>query len=439
LVPKARLIVKIPFQLLIGLRYVRSRRQIGQDNRFISFISSLSMVGIALGVAALIVVLSVMNGFQKELRSRILGVTSHIEVVGMDGALMDWQRVAAEARQVPQVQAAAPYVQGQVMLNGLNREAGEGPVMPGSGVRGAILRGVDPKLEDTVADFSTHMKYGSLDTLQPGAFKIVLGSDLARALGVVVGDRVTVIAPEGVVTPAGVIPRIKSFEVGGVFDFGMFEYDSGLALIDLKDAQVLFRLGQSVTGVRLKVDDPFKAPQIARSIAPELDEPAYLIDWSRKHANFFRAVQIEKRMMFLILFLIVAVAAFNIVSTLVMAVTDKRGDIAILRTLGASRGSIAMIFIVQGALIGLIGLGLGVGGGVALALNIDKVVPAIERLFGIHFLSREVYFISDLPSDLQWDDVITISITAFVLTLLATLYPSLRAARVQPAEALRHE
>lgn len=437
--PKARLIVKIPFQLLIGLRYVRSRRQIGQDNRFISFISSLSMAGIALGVAALIVVLSVMNGFQKELRSRILGVTSHIEVVGMDGALMDWQRVAAQARQVPQVLAAAPYVQGQVMLNGLNREVAEGPVMPGSGVRGAILRGIDPQLEDTVADFSTHMKYGSLDTLQPGAFKIVLGSDLARALGVVVGDRVTVIAPEGVVTPAGVIPRIKSFEVGGVFDFGMFEYDSGLALIDLKDAQVLFRLGQTVTGVRLKLDDPFKAPQIARSIAPVLDEPAYLIDWSRKHANFFRAVQIEKRMMFLILFLIVAVAAFNIVSTLVMAVTDKRGDIAILRTLGASRGSIAMIFMVQGALIGLIGLGLGVAGGVALALNIDTVVPAIERLFGIHFLSREVYFISDLPSDLQWDDVITISITAFVLTLLATLYPSLRAARVQPAEALRHE
>ncbi|MGI9142485.1 MAG: lipoprotein-releasing ABC transporter permease subunit [Fluviibacter sp.] len=429
----------MPFQLLIGLRYVRSRRQIGQDNRFISFISSLSMAGIALGVAALIVVLSVMNGFQKELRSRILGVTSHIEVVGMEGALMDWQRVAAQARQVPQVLAAAPYVQGQVMLNGLNREAAEGPVMPGSGVRGAILRGIDPQLEDTVADFSTHMKYGSLDTLQPGAFKIVLGSDLARALGVVVGDRVTVIAPEGVVTPAGVIPRIKSFEVGGVFDFGMFEYDSGLALIDLKDAQVLFRLGQTVTGVRLKLDDPFKAPQIARSIAPVLDEPAYLIDWSRKHANFFRAVQIEKRMMFLILFLIVAVAAFNIVSTLVMAVTDKRGDIAILRTLGASRGSIAMIFMVQGALIGLIGLGLGVAGGVALALNIDTVVPAIERLFGIHFLSREVYFISDLPSDLQWDDVITISITAFVLTLLATLYPSLRAARVQPAEALRHE
>lgn len=437
--PKARLIVKIPFQLLIGLRYVRSRRQIGQDNRFISFISSLSMVGIALGVAALIVVLSVMNGFQKELRSRILGVTSHIEVVGMDGALMDWRQVAAQARQVPQVLAAAPYVQGQVMLNGLNREAGEGPVLPGSGVRGAIVRGIDPQLEDTVADFSSHMKYGSLNALQPGSFKIVLGSDLARALGVVVGDRVTVIAPEGVVTPAGVIPRIKSFEVGGVFDFGMFEYDSGLALIDLKDAQVLFRLGQSVTGVRLKVDDPFKAPQIARTIAPVLDEPAYLVDWSRKHANFFRAVQIEKRMMFLILFLIVAVAAFNIVSTLVMAVTDKRGDIAILRTLGASRGSIAMIFMVQGALIGLIGLGLGVAGGVALALNIDTVVPAIERLFGIHFLSREVYFISDLPSDLQWDDVITISTTAFVLTLLATLYPSLRAARVQPAEALRHE
>lgn len=431
--------MKLPFQLLIGLRYVRSRRQIGQDNRFISFISGLSMVGIALGVAALIVVLSVMNGFQKELRSRILGVTSHIEVVGMDGALQNWQQVAAQALTVPRVLAAAPYVQGQVMLNGRNQEAGDGPVFPGSGVRGAVIRGIDPQQENTVADFNTHMKSGTLDSLQPGAFRIVLGSDLARALGVTVGDRVTVIAPEGVVTPAGVIPRVKSFEISGIFEFGMFEYDSGLALTDLQDAQVLFRLGQTVTGVRLKVDDPFSAPQIARSIAPELSEPAYLIDWSRKHANFFRAVQIEKRMMFLILFLIVAVAAFNIVSTLVMAVTDKRGDIAILRTLGASRGSIALIFMVQGALIGLIGLGLGVAGGVALALNIDTVVPAIERLFGIHFLSREVYFISELPSDLQWDDVITISITAFVLTLLATLYPSLRAARVQPAEALRHE
>lgn len=431
--------MKLPFQLLIGLRYVRSRRQIGQDNRFISFISGLSMVGIALGVAALIVVLSVMNGFQKELRSRILGVTSHIEVVGMDGALQNWQQVAAQALTVPRVLAAAPYVQGQVMLNGRNQEAGDGPVFPGSGVRGAVIRGIDPQQENTVADFNTHMKSGTLDSLQPGSFRIVLGSDLARALGVTVGDRLTVIAPEGVVTPAGVIPRVKSFEISGIFEFGMFEYDSGLALTDLQDAQVLFRLGQTVTGVRLKVDDPFSAPQIARSIAPELSEPAYLIDWSRKHANFFRAVQIEKRMMFLILFLIVAVAAFNIVSTLVMAVTDKRGDIAILRTLGASRGSIALIFMVQGALIGLIGLGLGVAGGVALALNIDTVVPAIERLFGIHFLSREVYFISELPSDLQWDDVITISITAFVLTLLATLYPSLRAARVQPAEALRHE
>lgn len=431
--------MKLPFQLLIGLRYVRSRRQIGQDNRFISFISGLSMVGIALGVAALIVVLSVMNGFQKELRSRILGVTSHIEVVGMDGALQNWQQVAAQALTVPRVLAAAPYVQGQVMLNGRNQEAGDGPVFPGSGVRGAVIRGIDPQQENTVADFNTHMKSGTLDSLQPGSFRIVLGSDLARALGVTVGDRVTVIAPEGVVTPAGVIPRVKSFEISGIFEFGMFEYDSGLALTDLQDAQVLFRLGQTVTGVRLKVDDPFSAPQIARSIAPELSEPAYLIDWSRKHANFFRAVQIEKRMMFLILFLIVAVAAFNIVSTLVMAVTDKRGDIAILRTLGASRGSIALIFMVQGALIGLIGLVLGVAGGVALALNIDTVVPAIERLFGIHFLSREVYFISELPSDLQWDDVITISITAFVLTLLATLYPSLRAARVQPAEALRHE
>ena len=397
------------------------------------------MAGIALGVAALIVVLSVMNGFQKELRSRILGVTSHIEVVGMDGALIDWQRVVQQSRELPQVLAAAPYVEGQVMLNGLSRDRTDGPTMPGSGVRGAIVRGIDPALENTVADFATHMKSGSLESLQPGSFNIVLGSDLARALGVVTGDRLTLIAPEGLVTPAGVIPRIKSFTVGGIFDFGMYEYDSGLALIDLRDAQILFRLGQQVTGVRLKVDDPFKSPRIARDLSPRLDEAAVLVAWSGQHANFFRAVQIEKRMMFLILFLIVAVAAFNIVSTLVMAVTDKRGDIAILRTLGASRGSIAMIFMVQGALIGLIGLGLGVAGGVALALNIDVVVPAIERLFGVHFLSREIYFISDLPSDLQWNDVLTISITAFVLTLLATLYPSLRAARVQPAEALRHE
>jgi lipoprotein-releasing system permease protein len=307
------------------------------------------------------------------------------------------------------------------------------------GVRGALVRGVLPDMEDRVADFRKTIKSGSLDDLRPGEFGVVLGADLARMLRVFVGDKVTLIAPQGTVTPAGVVPRLKSFKVVGIFDVGMYEYDSGLALVHLEDAQKLYQMEDRVSGVRLKIDDLFNAPRVARELAGLVQADAFISDWTKSHANFFRAVQIEKNMMFIILSLIVAVAAFNLVSTLVMAVTDKEADIAILRTLGARPRSIMAVFVIQGALVGCIGLGLGIAGGVALALNIDVVVPFIQNLFGVQFLSKEVYYISDLPSDLQWGDVWGVTLIAFVLALLATLYPSWRAARVNPAEALRYE
>ncbi|WP_347250958.1 lipoprotein-releasing ABC transporter permease subunit, partial [Zoogloea sp.] len=300
-------------------------------------------------------------------------------------------------------------------------------------------RGILPDAEDKVADFAQHMRFGRLDDLRPGEFGIVLGADLARALRVSMNDKVTLIAPQGLVTPAAILPRLKQFRVVGIFEVGMYEYDSSLALVHLNDAQALYRMEDRVSGVRLKIDDLFKAPRVARELSAYVDADTVVSDWTRSHANFFRAVQIEKNVMFIILLLIVAVAAFNIVSTLVMAVQDKQADIAILRTLGASPGSIMGIFVIQGALIGFIGLALGVLGGVSLALNIDVVVPAIERAFGIQFLAKDVYYISDLPSELQWTDVITITTVSFVLTLVATLYPSWRASRLNPAEALRYE
>ena len=413
----------LPYELLIGLRYTRAKRR----NHFISFISLISMLGIGLGVAALIVVLSVMNGFQKELRTRILGVASHIQIAGINGELSDWQSIAAQAMQDPEVKAAAPFVQQQAMFTVDN------------GVKGVLVRGILPDQEERVADFAKTIKSGSLDDLRPGEFGVVLGADLARALRVFVGDKVTVIAPQGTVTPAGVVPRLKSFTVVGIFEVGMYEYDSGLALIHMTDAQKLYQMEGRVSGVRLKVDDLFQAPRIGRELVRYINADAWISDWTKSHANFFRAVAIEKNMMFIILSLIVAVAAFNLVSTLVMAVTDKQADIAILRTLGARPLSIMTVFIVQGALVGFIGLGLGIAGGVALALNIDVVVPFIERMLGIHFLSKEVYYISDLPSDLQWGDVWGVTLIAFVLALLATIYPSWRASRVNPAEALRYE
>ncbi len=413
----------LPYEYFVGLRYTRAKRR----NHFISFISMTSMAGIALGVAALIVVLSVMNGFQKELRARILGVASHVQISGFDGGLSGWPQVAEDAKRHPQVLAAAPYVMAQALLSFDNT------------VQGALVRGVAPELEDGVAEFGQSMKQGSLSNLKAGEFGIVLGSELARNLGVRLDEKVTVIAPQGQVTAAGVLPRLKQFRVVGIFEVGMYEYDSGLALIDLADAQKLYRLDDRVTGVRLKLKDLFAAPVVTRDLQMTLRGDVFVTDWTRSHANFFRAVQIEKRVMFIILTLIVAVAAFNIVSTLVMAVTDKQADIAILRTLGAAPGSIMKIFIVQGALIGVIGTIIGVVAGVILAINVDVVVPFIERNTGIQFLAKDIYYISDLPSELVWADVAVIAAVSFGLSLLATLYPSYRASRVNPAAALRYE
>ncbi|MBI5909279.1 MAG: lipoprotein-releasing ABC transporter permease subunit [Betaproteobacteria bacterium] len=418
---------RLPYELFIGLRYTRARNRASGRNHFISFISLTSMLGIALGVAALITVLSVMNGFQNELRTRILGVASHVQISGAGDVLSDWQAVAALAAANPRVIAAAPYINVQGMLT-----------FDGA-VRGSVIRGVLPEREDQVAEIGRHMKAGALSALKSGEFGIVLGAELARALAVMAGDKLTLIAPQGQVTPAGIVPRLKQFRVVGIFEIGMFEYDSGLALVHLDDAQKLYRMEDRVSGVRLKLHDLFESRQVALALLPKLAANAYISDWTRSHANFFRAVQMEKNVMFIILLLIVAVAAFNIVSTLVMAVTDKQPDIAILRTLGAAPSGIMAVFIVQGALIGVIGTLIGVVGGVLLALNIDVVVPFIESLFNVHFLAKDVYYISELPSDLQGSDVILIAVVSFVLSLLATLYPSWRASRVNPAEALRYE
>jgi lipoprotein-releasing system permease protein len=410
------------YELMIGLRYTRAKRR----NRFISFISLISMAGIALGVMVLIVVLSVMNGFQTEVRTRILGVASHLQISGPTGTLDDWQSVARIASGHPRVLAAAPYVQAQGMLSA------------DRGARGVAVRGVLPEAEEGVADFARHMVSGSLDALKADAFNIVLGSDLARALGVLPGDKVALIAPQGIITPAGVVPRLKQFTVAGTFDVGFNEADAGLALVHLDDAQRLYQMGERVSGVRLKLHDLFEARTVARELTADMPD-LYAWDWSRSHPNLFRAVQIEKRMMFIILTLIIAVATFNVVSTLVMLVTDKQSDIAILRTLGAPPGSILRIFVVQGAVIGVLGTLLGVAGGVLLALNVETVVPALETALGFKFLSKDVYLIPDLPSEVHFDDVLFVGLISLALAFLATLYPSWRASKVNPAEALRYE
>jgi lipoprotein-releasing system permease protein len=415
----------LPFELFVGLRYTRAKRR----NHFISFISMTSMIGIALGVAALIVVLSVMNGFQQELRSRILGVASHMQITGPGNQLSDWQFVAGRLQDTPHVEATAPFIMAQGMLS------------YGSAVQGAVVRGVLPEAESRVADIGEHMRVGALANLRGGAFGIVLGAELAQALGVTVGDKVVLLAPQGQFTPTGLIPRIKQFRVVGVFEIGMYEYDAGLALVHMDDAAVLYRMGDKVSGLRLKLDDMFRAPYMTHDLSLTLGDYGryYVSDWTQQHANFFRAVQMEKRVMFIILALIVAVAAFNIVSTLVMAVTDKRADIAIMRMFGASPRSILQIFIVQGALIGVIGTVAGALIGILVALNIDVIVPAIERMFNVQFLAKDVYYISDLPSQLLWSDVGVVVLLSFLLSLLATLYPSWKAAKTNPAEALRYE
>jgi lipoprotein-releasing system permease protein len=411
------------YELMVGLRYTRARRR----NRFISINSLVSMIGIAVGVWALIVVLSVMNGFQKEVRERILGVASHVQISGAGNRLADWQSIAKLAAQHPRVLGTAPFVQAQAML------------AAGQAVRGAVVRGILPDQEEKVADLGSHMKLGSLDALKPGEFGVILGVDLARALMVLPGEKVALVAPQGMVTPAGVIPRLKQFTVVGIFEAGIADADAALALVHLQDAQTLYQLGDNVSGVRLKLDDLFAARTVARELLAQLPRETYATDWTYTHANFFRAVAIEKRMMFFILMLIVLVAAINIISTLVVAVKDKQADIAILRTLGARPGSVMQIFVVQGMIIGVIGTLAGVLAGIVTALNIDVIVPAIETVLGFKFLSPEVYLIKELPSDLQAADVLAITAMSLVLSFVATLYPSWSAARVNPAEALRYE
>jgi lipoprotein-releasing system permease protein len=417
---------RLPFELLVGWRYTRAGRA-ARRNRFISFISSVSMVGIALGVAALIIVLSVMNGFQKEVRDRMLGVLSHIEVLAYTGAAIDNPTGVQNTLALqPQVVASAPFVLSQVLL------------AQGEDMRGALVRGIDPAQEVLVTDAVALMPTEVLAQLQPGSFGVVLGSELARALGVKTGERITLVAPGGQVTPAGVVPRMKQLTVVGLLDSGHYEYDASLALLHLDDAQKIFRL-EGPNGIRVKLKDAQQARSVADELTPLLGEDVVVRDWTRANRTWFAAVQIEKRMMFIILTLIVAVAAFNLVSTLVMTVTDKQADIAILRTLGASPGSIMGIFVVQGALVGVIGTLSGLVLGLLVAFNIGSIVPAIESALGASFLPKDIYLISRMPSDPQWADIGPVVIIALVLALVATLYPSWRASRIDPAEALRHE
>ena len=418
--------MQIPYELILGWRYTRAGRST-RRNGFISFISGVSMLGIALGVAALIIVLSVMNGFQKEVRDRMLGVISHIEVFAPGGAaLSDLATTLAEVRQNPQVIGAAPFIATQALL------------ARGEDMKGALVRGIDPALEGGVTDLALQLKDSVFPRLVSGEFGVVLGAELARSMGVRQGDSVTLIAPSGQVTPAGVVPRLKQMTVVGTFDSGHFEYDSALVLMHQDDAARIFRL-EGPTGIRIKLRDLHQAREVAQQLAGSLSGNLLIRDWTRQNRTWFAAVQLEKRMMFIILTLIVAVAAFNLVSTLVMTVTDKRADIAILRTLGASPKSAMGIFMVQGAMVGVIGTLSGLLLGLGIAFNIDVIVPALERLLNASFLPRDIYLISRMPSEPQYADVMPIAVISLVLAFLATIYPSWRASRVNPAEALRYE
>ncbi len=415
-----------PYELQIGWRYTRAGR-VGRRNGFISFISGVSMLGIALGVAALIIVLSVMNGFQKEVRDRMLSVIAHIEVTDASGgALADWKKTAEEARKNPEVIGAAPFVASQALI------------ARGDDMRGIVVRGIVPQEEATVTDLAAKLKDTTLARLVPGTWSVVLGGELARSLGVREGDKVTIVLPGGQVTPAGIVPRLRTLTVVGTFDAGHYEYDSGLALVALDDAAKLFRV-EGPTGIQLRLKDLDRAPLVGAELAQSLGPGVVVRDWTSTNRNWFSAVQVEKRLMFIILTLIVAVAAFNLVSTLVMTVTDKRADIAILRTLGATPRSVMAIFMVQGAASGVIGTLAGVLLGLLVAFNIDVIVPAIEHLLHVSFLPSSIYLISRMPSDPQQGDIVPIAIISLVLAFVATLYPSWRASRMQPAEALRYE
>ena len=418
--------MQIPYELILGWRYTRAGRTT-RRNGFISFISGVSMLGIALGVAALIIVLSVMNGFQKEVRDRMLAVVSHIEIFAPGGgALPNLERTLAQVRANPNVVGAAPFIATQALL------------ARGEDMKGAMVRGIDPAREADVTDMAIGLKKAALMRLIPGEFGVVLGIELARSLGVHQGDRVTLVAPSGQVTPAGIVPRLKQMTVVGTFDSGHFEYDSALLLMHIDDAAKIFRL-EGPTGVRVKLRDLHQAPEVAAELSSSLGGDLVVRDWTLQNRTWFAAVQVEKRMMFIILTLIVAVAAFNLVSTLVMTVTDKRADIAILRTLGASPRSIMGIFVVQGALVGVIGTLAGLALGLGVAYNIDVIVPALEQVFHASFLPKDIYLISRMPSEPQQADILPIALISLVLAFLATLYPSWRASQVNPAEALRYE
>jgi lipoprotein-releasing system permease protein len=418
------LIHKLPYEWLVGLRYTRAGKR-SNRNSFISFISLISVSGIALGVAALIVVLSVMNGFQKQVTDRMLSVLAHIEVFDASGSMPDWRKAEGEALRNPAVRGAAPFVETQGLL------------VKDDAMKPSSIRGILPDQEPKVSDVAKQVRQGSLQDLRPGQFNIVLGYVLARSLGVGIGDKVNMMLAQGQMTPAGMVPRSRLFTVAGIFEAGHYEFDSSMAFIHLQDAERMERL-DAPNGLRLRIADMHQAPQVAAQLKGQMSGNLTMRDWSKLNANWFAAVQTEKRMMF-ILTLIIAVAAFNLVSTLVMTVTDKQPDIAILRTLGASPQSIMKIFMIQGALVGIMGTLAGVGLGVLVALNIDVIVPFIEHLFGIQFLSKDIYLISEIPSDMRWPDVFKIGGVSVLLAFVATIYPSFSASRVKPAEALRYE
>lgn len=416
--------MNLPFEWRIGLRYLRAKRR----NHFISFISLISFIGIALGILALITILSIMNGFHEEIRSRMLSMTAHMTVTGQQEKLDHWQALSSEMAHSPVVLGLAPNVSRLALV----AHAGSS--------HGAMIKGVDPQLESAVSDVAQQLIAGQFSDLAAGEFAVVLGSELAAKIGALLGDKVTIVTPEGANTAVGFIPKMKRFTVVGIFEVGMSEYDSGMAYIHLNDAQTLFGYADDqISGLQLKVTDMFDIPKMRQALGDVISRTVYVTDWTQQHANFFAALQLEKRMMFIGLALIVMVAAFNIISTMVMVVTDKRSDIAILRTIGASPASIMSIFIIQGMAIGVIGLLLGVLGGVLIATNIDHIVPFIEGIFGFKFFPANVFYISFVPSHLDWNDVWQVAGMAFILTLLATLYPAWQAAKTQPAEALRYE
>jgi lipoprotein-releasing system permease protein len=412
-----------PYEWLIGTRYLRSTHRRG----FVSFVALMSVLGLMLGVATLITVLSVMNGFERELRNRILSVTSHATLSGIDGPMADWRSVRDAALKQPGVAAAVPYIEEQSMLaNGVN-------------VAGATVRGVLPDEERKATGLAQHLTAGRLDDLQAGQYRVVLGSALARELHAHVGSQVVLIAPEGTATPTGVVPRMRRFQVSGIFQSGMYEFDRGLALIHMADAARLYRLGDRVSGIRLALQDALQAPAAVRQLAMSLGGGFYVSDWTRNHVNFFRSIELTKSMMFVILLMIVAVAAFNIVATLVMIVKEKQTDVAILRTLGAGPRNILATFALQGVMIGLAGTVLGAGLGTLLAHNLESLVASLERLLGTQFLDASVYYMSDLPAYVEGMDVVRVCTVAFLLCAIATIYPAWRASRTAPAEALRHE